>query len=241
MAILEEVEEEIYVMNKKKLWVRKWINRRDDLGATNCLLKELALEDPKEYLDCLRMSESCLNFLLMKMQSQIQRKDTHLRCAIPAVTKLQAVLYFLATGCSLRTLTHIFRLGKSTISEFLIEVCEAIYETLKEFLMVSLNIPEINKHLFINGIFLILKLNYKFMFNYNECCVCSDVSLSTLAFSIAAMIKSLGVILNTEKDSVACGGCSSKLSFELYGESVYGDSDVLSMLFRRCCRRILFK
>lgn len=139
MAILEEVEEEISEMKEKKLWIRKWINRRDELGATNSLLKEIALEDPKEYFITLRMSESCLNFLLMKMQSHIQRKDTHLRSAIPAKTKLQAVLYFLATGCSLRTLTHIFRLGKSTISEFLIEVCEAIYESLKEFIKVRLN------------------------------------------------------------------------------------------------------
>ncbi|KAK9703000.1 hypothetical protein QE152_g29592 [Popillia japonica] len=99
-AILEEVDEEICVINKKKLWVRKWIDRRDKLGATNCLLKELALEDPKEYFrrdklgatncllkelaledpkeyfDTLRMSESCVNFLLMKIHSQIQRKDT---------------------------------------------------------------------------------------------------------------------------------------------------------------------
>ncbi|XP_045775412.1 putative nuclease HARBI1 [Maniola jurtina] len=82
------------------------------------------------------MSESCVNFLLNKIHSQIQRKDTLLRSAIPAITKLQAVLYFLATGCSLRTLTHIFRLGKSTISEFIIEVCAAIYESLTEFIKI---------------------------------------------------------------------------------------------------------
>lgn len=138
-AILEEVDEEICVINKKKLWVRKWIDRRDKLGATNCLLKELALEDPKEYFDTLRMSERCVNFLLTKIQFRIQRKDTPLRSAIPAITKLQAVLYFLATGCSLRTLTHIFRLGKSTVSEFIIEVCEAIYESLMEFIKVRLS------------------------------------------------------------------------------------------------------
>lgn len=82
------------------------------------------------------MTENCFNFLLVKMQTQIQRKDTHLRSAIPAKTKLQAVLYLLATGCSLRTLTHIFRLGKSTISEFIVEVCEIIYESLKEVIKV---------------------------------------------------------------------------------------------------------
>lgn len=45
MAILEEVDEEISVVKKNKLWVRKSIDRRDKLGATKFLLKELALEE----------------------------------------------------------------------------------------------------------------------------------------------------------------------------------------------------
>ena len=53
--------------------------RRDVIGANRCLIKEIALEDPKEYFAAMRMSEKCLNFLLMKRQSQIQRKNTHLR------------------------------------------------------------------------------------------------------------------------------------------------------------------
>lgn len=106
------------------------------MGATNGLLGELEFEDPKEYFVTLRMSESCFNFLLKKVQPQIQRSDTHLRMAIPAKTKLQTVLYFFATGCSLRTLTHLFRLGKSTISEFIPEVCIAIYESLQDFIKV---------------------------------------------------------------------------------------------------------
>jgi hypothetical protein len=139
LALLEEVDEEISIMQGKRLWVRSWIQRRDKQGATNSLLKEIALEDPKEYFGTMRMTEKCFDYLLMKLQSNIQREDTHFRSAIPAKIKLQAVLYYLATGCSLRTLTHIFRLGKSTISEFLVEVCDAIYETLKEVIKVRLN------------------------------------------------------------------------------------------------------
>jgi len=113
LAILEEVEEEI---NKKtkRIWVSEWIQRRELLGDTNVLLRELELEDPKEYFATLRMTECCFNFLLNKIQSKIQRNYTHLRNTVPAETKLQTVLYFLATGCSERTQTRIFRLGKST-------------------------------------------------------------------------------------------------------------------------------
>jgi len=124
-AILEEAEEELND-NSKQMWIREWIKRRDTLGATNGLLKWLEFEDPKEYFVTLRMSKSCFNFLLKKVQPQIQRSDSHLRSAIPAKRKLQTVLYFLVTGCSLRTLTHLFRLGKSTISEFIPEICIAI-------------------------------------------------------------------------------------------------------------------
>lgn len=72
------------------------------------------------------MSESAFDLLLNKVKTRIQRRDTHLRRAIPAKTKLQTTMYLLATGCSLRTLQHIFRLGKSTISDFIPEVCESI-------------------------------------------------------------------------------------------------------------------
>nr|CAI5836417.1 unnamed protein product [Callosobruchus analis] len=110
------------------------------------------------------MSESCVNFLLSKIHSQIQRKDTLLRSAIPAITKLQAVLYFLATGCSLRTLTHIFRLGKSTISEFIVEVCEAIYGSLREFIKVSLN----------NYNWKIIENGFRKQWNFPWCCGAID-------------------------------------------------------------------
>ena len=41
--------------------------RRDEIGASRCLLKEIALEDPKEYFAAMRMSEKCLNYPLMKI------------------------------------------------------------------------------------------------------------------------------------------------------------------------------
>lgn len=136
--ILKDIEEEISDKSKR-VWVRKWINRRELLGASNGILKEFALEDPGEYSNAIRISETSFNYLLNKTKYEIQRKNTHLRDAIPARTKLQCVLYFLATGSSLRSLQHLFRLGKSTISTFIPEVCEAIYDALKEFIQVCTN------------------------------------------------------------------------------------------------------
>ena len=74
IAILE-VKVEINVSKRKRLWERKWIKRRNELGATNSLLKGIKLEDPREYYATFRMSQECFNFLLMKVQSQIQRNE----------------------------------------------------------------------------------------------------------------------------------------------------------------------
>lgn len=102
--LLQEIEAEIdEEIETKRLWVRKWISRRDALGASNGLLKELASEDPTEYFSSLRMSKHSFDLLLDKIKIKIHRRDTFLRSAVPAKTKLQTVLYWLATGCSLRT------------------------------------------------------------------------------------------------------------------------------------------
>lgn len=66
----------------------------------------------------LRMSESGLNFLLEKACNEIQGTDKILRETIPAEIQLQVVLYFLGTGCSSRTLTHLFLVGKATIRKY---------------------------------------------------------------------------------------------------------------------------
>jgi hypothetical protein len=42
---------------KRRFWARPWILRRNQLGASEILLKELALEDTEGYRNHLRMSE----------------------------------------------------------------------------------------------------------------------------------------------------------------------------------------
>nr|CAI5859621.1 unnamed protein product [Callosobruchus analis] len=46
----------IHCVQPKRLWVKNWNLRRNELGPSNCLLKEMALEDPKENFLALRMS-----------------------------------------------------------------------------------------------------------------------------------------------------------------------------------------
>ena len=91
-------------LSKKKLrkrrrwWVRSWVLRRQALGASNRLLRELAEEDPDAYLNHLRMNEAKFDELLTMVTPLIQKENTMMRDALPARVKLQIILRHLATG-----------------------------------------------------------------------------------------------------------------------------------------------
>lgn len=154
----------IHVLNNKKKhrrrpvqWVRKWIHRRDAYGTSNNLLKELAIEDPKRYHTHLRMNEELFLNLLDKISSRISKQDTIFRPALPAKLKLQVTLKYLASGTSLGTLEELYRVPKCSISKFLPHVCDAIYESLQEYIKVSKTMYKIN----VQHIFIIINLNIK--------------------------------------------------------------------------------
>lgn len=60
-----------------------------------------------------------------------------MREAIPARDKLMITLRYLAAGNSFKSLEFFFKIPKSTISKFLVEVLDAIITSLGEFIKVS--------------------------------------------------------------------------------------------------------
>ncbi|KAG1935444.1 protein ALP1-like [Pimephales promelas] len=72
------------------------------------------------------------SYLLGKVRPFIQRRDTKLRRAISARMRLSLTLRFLATGETFRSLSFQYRIGRSTISEIVMETCQALYEVLKD-------------------------------------------------------------------------------------------------------------
>ncbi|KAL4100814.1 hypothetical protein QTP88_020843 [Uroleucon formosanum] len=110
IAIIQIIEELLVIKRKygareKRIWVKKWIKRRNQFGASNTLLKELAVEDPKSYFNCLRINEEMFNTLLEKVR--IQKQETMMRCALPPKLKLEVMLRYLATGDFFKTLQYI--------------------------------------------------------------------------------------------------------------------------------------
>ncbi|XP_042207910.1 gem-associated protein 8-like [Homarus americanus] len=117
---------------KKGVWVREWIARRNEEGAHAKLLRELLDEDAVSYKHFLRMCPEDYDYLLEKVTPKIKRQDTHLRKAITPSERLMLTLRFLASGDSYHSLMYTFRIPVTTISKIIPEVCEALYEVLKE-------------------------------------------------------------------------------------------------------------
>lgn len=70
----------------RRFWVRQWISRRNQLGASEGLLKEIALEDKEEYRNHLRMSEKKIQ--LTPGKSSGPSKETRYSNASSTLTKV---------------------------------------------------------------------------------------------------------------------------------------------------------
>ncbi|KAJ8978140.1 hypothetical protein NQ317_016842 [Molorchus minor] len=82
---------------RRRWWTRLWIVRRNLYGASECLLKELAVKDPDSYQNHLRMNNQQFTELLRKETPFIQKQNTNMRETLHARLKLQIALQFLAS------------------------------------------------------------------------------------------------------------------------------------------------
>ncbi|VVC24261.1 Pheromone/general odorant binding protein [Cinara cedri] len=84
---------------KKRLWTRKWLLRRDTLGNSVGILRELDTEDQLEHRSFMRITPDQFEFLLQKISRLIQRENTIMRLtATPARIKRELTCSFLATA-----------------------------------------------------------------------------------------------------------------------------------------------
>lgn len=112
---------------KRKWWVRPWILKRDEKGAFSLVNEEFeAADDTESFKGFLRMDKETFEKLLSLVKEDIMKEATHLRVTILAKSRLILTLRFLATGESFRSLQFTFRIGLSTISRIIPEVCTAI-------------------------------------------------------------------------------------------------------------------
>ena len=127
---------------ERRWWVRPWIRRREELGEYHRLMRELQLEDRDAFKEYMRMSPEEFFEILDRVGPRIKRQDTTFRKALDPGLKLAATLRFLAAGNSLRSMRFSFRIGLSSLSKFLPEVCQAIVDMYADEVMVMPDTPE---------------------------------------------------------------------------------------------------
>ncbi|XP_049540798.1 uncharacterized protein LOC125954470 [Anopheles darlingi] len=119
---------------------RKWmkpifINRAEHL-------KDDIMAEVEKTKVLLRMSEEDFQWLLTSITPKIQKEDTTMRQAISPLLRISIALRFLATGDMYSSLQYTFLVSTHTIARVVPEVCDAIVETLKDFVKMPSTTPE---------------------------------------------------------------------------------------------------
>lgn len=84
----------------------------------------------RDWLENFRMSKETFNYLCHQMSTSLRRQDTVFRKAISVEKRVAVTLWFLATPCEYRTISHLFGIARSTVCEIVQETCSLIVSTL---------------------------------------------------------------------------------------------------------------
>ena len=104
---------------RHNMWVRPWLLQREKRGAYHNIMAELYATDIPGFTNYRRMT---------RLEPCLARQATNYRAPISVGEKLDLTIRYLATGESYTSLSCQFRVGRSTISKFLPEVCRAIQD-----------------------------------------------------------------------------------------------------------------
>jgi len=155
---LLEICEEESKKKKRKVWIRDWMDKKK-CGASETIIKELHDNDPQEFKSMIRLTPEQFEALLIMISPIITLEDTFMRAALPARLKLEMTLTYLASGMNFRMLSIMFRVSKSSISNMIPDVCDAIYSVLKDYIKVS--IKNINFFSKLNDLLNLINFNNK--------------------------------------------------------------------------------
>ncbi|XP_074041484.1 uncharacterized protein [Leptinotarsa decemlineata] len=126
----EEQRELLHQRNRRKnQWVHEINQTRLQEGEFHTLYKQLRMDEKRFYI-YFRMNFECFDEILARIENDIRKQHSKFREPIEPAERLAVTLRFLATGDSYKTIGHSFRMGFSTVSKIVEEVCCAIfYET----------------------------------------------------------------------------------------------------------------
>lgn len=109
---------------------------RDQLGVFSHLVQEIRLY-PQKHHEYLRMSKDSFDHILSMIRPVITKQDTVMRKAIPADLKLALTLHYLASGEDFGSIHKHWRVGKSTATYIVSDVCTAIWNIMRPLYLKS--------------------------------------------------------------------------------------------------------
>ena len=113
---------------RHNMWVRQWLLQREERGAYHNIMADLYATDIPGSTNYMRMTPELFEIIKTRLEPHLARQATNYRAPISVGEKLALTIRYLATGESYTSLSCQFRIGRSTISKFLPEVCRAIQD-----------------------------------------------------------------------------------------------------------------
>ncbi|XP_012265971.3 putative nuclease HARBI1 [Athalia rosae] len=126
--------------DRRRFWVRPIFSAemRFLQGASDNLISEMELVDNEKYVNYFRMTPKLFNQLLSLCEAGLT-KQTVVRDPIPAKTRLQVVLLYLASGDSMTSISYAFRIRHNTVTKIIAEGCNEIWRCLKDSAFLTVN------------------------------------------------------------------------------------------------------
>ena len=135
VVLMMLLDDEAPMMLERQVWCRQWLLRRTERGAYHTIFKELAVEDTPGFAEYMRMPHTKFVALVEAVAPFIKKQETCMRESIQPSERVALAIRYLATGETFQSLSFQFRIGTSTISCIVMEVCVAIYRVFgKEYL-----------------------------------------------------------------------------------------------------------
>ena len=97
-------------------------------GTYQYIMTELYYTEIPGFINFMRMNPEFFEMIKTRLEPNLARQATNYRTPISVGEKLALTIRYLATGESYTSLSCQFRVGRSTISMFLPEVCRAIQD-----------------------------------------------------------------------------------------------------------------
>ncbi|XP_066285736.1 uncharacterized protein [Branchiostoma lanceolatum] len=116
---------------QRTVWVRPWIERRQQFGIYHQLMVELRNEDTRAFQNFMRMPPAMYGELLARVGRRLSKEDTFMRHPLEPGLMLALTLHHIISGNTYAPMKFARRVPHNTISVIVPQVCEA---TIVEYL-----------------------------------------------------------------------------------------------------------